>query len=166
QFKPLNCTLGFDNIYVLSLEKRADRRALMNELAEFHGLCFDYVKAVEADDMEVNRLNQSWNLYDLPGIKACYLSHYHIYESIIKNGYSKSFILEDDVDMEIDLFGIMSNIHLVLPNDWEILYLGHCHEWVDDTKILVSGLSTTHKLHTAVHPQCTHAYAITASAAK
>ncbi|CAG8704618.1 9774_t:CDS:1, partial [Racocetra fulgida] len=148
------------------LEKRADRRALMDELGQFHGLCFDYFKAVESDDMEVNRLNQSWNLYGFPGIKACYLSHYHIYESIIKNGYSKSLILEDDVDMELDLFDIMSNIHLILPNDWEILYLGHCHEWIDDTKILVSGLSTNHKLHTAVHPQCTHAYAITASAAK
>ncbi|CAG8758980.1 10798_t:CDS:1, partial [Racocetra fulgida] len=104
------------------LEKRADRRALTNKLGQFHGLCFDYVKAVEPDDMEVNRLNQSRLL---PGINACYLSHYHIYESIIENGYSKSLILEDDVDMELEIFDIMSNIHLILPNDWEILYLGH-----------------------------------------
>ncbi|CAG8714295.1 4805_t:CDS:1 [Racocetra fulgida] len=95
------------------------------------------------------------------------LSHYYIYESIVKNGYNRSLILEDDVDMELDIFDIMSGIHRNLPNDWEILYLGHCHEWIEDTKILDNELFANHnKLHTAVHPQCTHAYAITASAAK
>ncbi|CAG8838827.1 30254_t:CDS:1 [Gigaspora margarita] len=168
KLNPLNYTLGFDFIYVINLERRVDRREKMEALEKYHGLCFKYVKAVDKDDeIAISRLNRSKLLEPLPGMKACYLSHYNIYQSIIENGYKNALILEDDIDIELNIFDIMYNIHHNLPNDWELLYFGHCHEWMDSIT-LISNLSNSsdNKLYTAVYPQCTHAYAITASAAK
>ncbi|CAG8486100.1 19647_t:CDS:1 [Cetraspora pellucida] len=140
----------------------------MAELELFHGLCFNYVKAVDKNDkIAISRLNKSRHLDPIPGAKACYLSHYDVYKSIVENGYDKTLILEDDIDMELEIFDIMPGIHRNLPNDWELLFLGHCHERMGKTTILDNELSNkTNKLHTAEHPQCTHAYAVTASAAK
>ncbi|CAG8578850.1 13250_t:CDS:2, partial [Dentiscutata heterogama] len=44
--------------------------------------------------------------------------------------------------------GIMPGIHRNLPNDWELLYLGHYHEKVEETIILKNNFSAN-KLHTA-----------------
>ncbi|CAG8810045.1 33802_t:CDS:1, partial [Racocetra persica] len=146
-------TLGFSHIYVVNLEYRIDRHEKMEVLGKYLGLDLDFFKAV-------SRLSKS-NL--TVGAKACYLSHYRIFESIVKNGYENALILEDDVDMEVNITDIMTEVHHNLPNDWDMLYLGHCDEW--DSNYFKTNL-TVHILHTTGHPKCTHAYAVSAKGAK
>ncbi|CAG8504076.1 15953_t:CDS:2 [Dentiscutata erythropus] len=91
-----------------------------------------------------------------PGRRACYISHYLVYKSIIDNGYRSALILEDDVDFETDITEIMTGIHRNLPAYWDTLYIGHCYEQIGK---LVDG-SLANQLYESVMPSCTHAYAV------
>ncbi|CAG8558529.1 6748_t:CDS:1 [Dentiscutata heterogama] len=158
-----NCTntLGYEHVYVINLEYRIDRRKKMEALGDYLGLDLDIIKAVNKfDNGALSRLNMS-NLE--AGPKACYLSHYSVIESIVKNGYKNTMILEDDVDMELNITDIMSEVHRNLPNNWDILYLGSCHE--EGNELLKTNL-TIHKLHKSGYPKCTHAYAVSIKGAK
>ncbi|CAG8772841.1 14754_t:CDS:1 [Racocetra fulgida] len=132
----------------------------MEALGNYLGLDFDFFKAVSKhDSAALSRLNES----DLgAGVKACYLSHYEIFESIIKNDYESALIFEDDVDIELNITDIMTEVHHNLPDDWDILYLGHCAE--RDSKYIETNL-TAHVLHKSGFAQCLHGYAVTAKGA-
>ncbi|CAG8737909.1 5883_t:CDS:1, partial [Racocetra fulgida] len=133
----------------------------MKALGNHLGLDLDFFKAVNKfDDKALSRLNMS----DLAaGPKACYLSHYSVFELIVKNGYENAVIFEDDVDMELNITDIMSEVHHNLPNNWDMLYLGHCHEKGD--KLFKTNL-TVHVLHKSGYPKCAHGYAVSARGAK
>src|SRR5436305_2043968 len=88
-------TLGFSHIYVINLAYRTDRRHRMEAIARFHGLDFDFFTAISKDD------NKTLNEYKAsvgPSHKACYVSHYKVWELIAHNRYENTLILEDDVD--------------------------------------------------------------------
>ncbi|CAG8607875.1 328_t:CDS:1 [Cetraspora pellucida] len=154
-------TLGFEHIYVINLDFRIDRRKKMEALGNYHHLNLDIIKAINKHDtVALSRLNNS-NLDN--GVKACYLSHYTIFESIVKNGYESALILEDDVDMELNITNIMTEVHHNLPNNWDMLYLGHCA--VYGNRYFQTNL-TVHVLHTSGHPQCLHGYVVSAEGAK
>ncbi|CAG8569720.1 16111_t:CDS:1 [Cetraspora pellucida] len=133
----------------------------METLGNYLGLDLDIFKAVNKyDHVALRRLNKS-NLGS--GVKACYLSHYTIFNLIIENNYENALIFEDDVDMELNITDIMTEVHRNLPHNWDMLYLGHCNEW--GSNYLKTNL-TVHALHTTGHPQCTHSYAVSAKGAR
>lgn len=154
--------LGFDNIYVINLEFRTDRRERMEAIANFHGLDFEFFPAVSHDDYGI--LNEYPSPL-FPRHKACYVSHYRVYESIVIHGYRSSLILEDDVDIELDIERILTNeVYPYLPEDWELLYIGNC-----DTGPTLNDSSTTERkynLHASKLSTCTHAYALSLSGAQ
>ncbi|CAG8696430.1 21240_t:CDS:1 [Dentiscutata erythropus] len=161
RFTNSTTVLGFEHAYVINLEYRDDRRKKMKALGDYLGLDLDIIKAVNKfDDRALSKLNMS-NLE--AGPKACYLSYYSVIESNVKNGYKNAIILEDDVDMELNITDIMSEVHRNLPNNWDILYLGSCHE--KGNKLIKTNL-TIHKLHKSRYPKCTHAYAASTKGAK
>ncbi|KAF0485068.1 hypothetical protein F8M41_022880 [Gigaspora margarita] len=43
----------------------------------------------------------------------------------IRSLYDSALILEDGVDMELSITSIMTDIHSLLPLDWDLLNLGH-----------------------------------------
>ncbi|CAG8664720.1 14571_t:CDS:1 [Dentiscutata erythropus] len=157
----LNCTtLGFSHIYVINLEYRIDRYRKMKVLGNYLHLNLDIIKAVNKyDRVAISKLNKSGLS---AGVKACYLSHYSIFESIVKNGYENGLIFEDDIDIEINITNIMTEVYRKLPSDWDMLYLGHCSE---RGSYIETGL-TIHVLYKSEHPKCTHAYAVSAKGAK
>ncbi|CAG8535106.1 12580_t:CDS:1 [Acaulospora morrowiae] len=124
------------------------------------GLDFDFFPAINNNDSETLNKYQA----DLATRhKACYVSHYRVYESIVRNGYNSALILEDDTDFEISISSIISDIHRILPNDWEMLYIGHC-SWEKGGPLI--GYASDFKLFKSTAPACTHAYAVTLSGAK
>ncbi|CAG8674541.1 10116_t:CDS:1 [Dentiscutata erythropus] len=153
-------TLGFDHIYIVHLDYRTDRRERLDEIASYHGLDFDYFSAITKDDEQILRKYGSADMN--PSQKACYLSHYSIYELIIDKGFNSVLILEDDVDFELDITATVADIHRDLPASWEMLYVGHCFEGVGEQ---VGNSFSVHKLYKSVAPMCTHAYAISYSGA-
>ncbi|KAF0453210.1 glycosyltransferase family 25 protein [Gigaspora margarita] len=133
----------------------------MKVLGNFLDLDFDIIKAVSKYDSEaLSRLNKS----DLnSGAKACYLSHYSTYELIAENEYENALILEDDIDMELNITDIMTEVHRYLPDDWDMLYLGHCED--TQSQYFETDL-TVHVLHKTGDPKCTHGYAVSAKGVK
>ncbi|RIB08462.1 hypothetical protein C2G38_348456 [Gigaspora rosea] len=126
--KCLNCTLGFDHIFLINLEYRIDRRRRTEALEKHLGLQFDYHKAV--------------NKYDNIAI---------------------SRVKEDDIDMELNIINILTDIYSHLPNDWDVFYVGHCGEsWIEMTVANINDF----ELRKTSNPLCTHGYAVSASGAR
>ncbi|CAG8700481.1 17873_t:CDS:2, partial [Gigaspora rosea] len=155
----LNSTLGFENIYVINLKTRTDRRKKLEALASKYNLKLEFFPAVSKDDEEA-QVNPNSGLRSTH--KACYLSHYRIYKSIEERGYQSALILEDDIDLELNIFSIMNNIHRIVPSNWELLYLGFCSNWEGSGDPIEDkdNISPSHKLYNSNKPYCTHAYAI------
>ncbi|RIB23346.1 glycosyltransferase family 25 protein [Gigaspora rosea] len=163
EFNVTNRTLGFGHIYAINLANRQDRRHRMEAIASSHNLDFEFFTAISKDDYET--LNQYKSDLD-PSHKACYVSHYILWELIAHNRYMSALILEDDVDFEMDIVSIMSKVYRVLPADWEMLYIGHCssegsiffkiRQWFDNSLFQLLKSDT---------PACAHAYAISYSGA-
>src|ERR1044072_8520191 len=101
EINPMNSTLGFSHIYVINLAYRTDRRQRMEAIARFHSLDFDFFTAISKDD------DKTLNEYKTSGVgpshKACYVSHYKVWELIAHRRYENTLILEDDVDFEMDI---------------------------------------------------------------
>ncbi|KAE9402229.1 hypothetical protein BT96DRAFT_563797 [Gymnopus androsaceus JB14] len=97
-----------------------------------------------------------------PPITACWLSHYEVLRKIAESeDEGPQLIFEDDVDFEWDL---QQRLYQILPKvpGWEVLFLGHCFS-DGAMNPIVNGMPY---LHQPSHIMCTHAYAITPSAAR
>ncbi|TFK81726.1 hypothetical protein K466DRAFT_462253, partial [Polyporus arcularius HHB13444] len=83
-----------------------------------------------------------------------------------------ALILEDDVDMERDVRGRLREVWSVLPDDWDIVFLGHC--WSNEARYpalrargaKASGLYPKMSVHPSFAPKCTHAYAVSPAGAR
>ncbi|KAJ3810242.1 hypothetical protein F5876DRAFT_76961 [Lentinula aff. lateritia] len=98
-------------------------------------------------------------------------------ESQPKSGRDKyrehiSIILEDDIDIEKDIRRRLHRIWINLPDDWDIVFLGHCWsnesfwpaiylptESSENQYTSTKGVSEN-TLHPSYSPKCTHAYAL------
>ncbi|KDQ52982.1 hypothetical protein JAAARDRAFT_61563 [Jaapia argillacea MUCL 33604] len=101
---------------------------------------------------------------------ACWHSHLSVLKRIANapGGLDRvSVILEDDVDMEWDIKSRLAEMWDALPNEWDLLFLGHC--WSNETYypplVHPSSHQVTH-IHPSHRPKCTHAYAITTLGAR
>lgn len=140
----------------------------------------------EAKAKKLQRQGKGLNLGEI----ACSLSHRMLYAEMIKHDWKKILILEDDVLPLIENMNVLPDAMKELPEGWELVYLGYLkHEKITPAlkrkqffyKILsalglmkwnytmVSNLLPkpvgTHLKKAGFH-DCTHAYAITLSAAK
>ncbi|RHZ49422.1 hypothetical protein Glove_521g5 [Diversispora epigaea] len=158
-------TLGFDHIYVINLDFRTDRKEKMQMIANYHNLDFDFFPAVSNDN---SKILDKYNSSLPPRYKACYVSHYKVYESIVAHGYNRTLILEDDVDMEEDIKRIVEEDVLpYLPENWDLLYLGSCAtggRFHNDVPL--NGELFEYKIFTSKFPACTHAYAVSLAGAQ
>lgn len=140
----------------------------------------------EAKAKKLQRQGKGLNLGEI----ACSLSHRMLYAEMIKHDWKKILILEDDVLPLIENMNVLPNAMKELPEGWELVYLGYLkHEKITPAlkrkqffyKILsalglmkwnytmVSNLLPKPfgtRLKKAGFHDCTHAYAITLSAAK
>ncbi len=141
------------------------------------------------DDVQSKKLNHSKKSMGLGPI-ACSLSHRAIYETMLKKNYNKILIFEDDVLPYNENIEQLPVAFQELPKDWELVYLGYLkHEEVTKKMKLkqkfylpLSYLHLVKQNPKEVRnrlPQriskhikrsgehlCTHAYAVTAEAAK
>ncbi|KDR68807.1 hypothetical protein GALMADRAFT_34426, partial [Galerina marginata CBS 339.88] len=105
-----------------------------------------------------------------PARIACWHSHlsiiHRLANELTTGDTGVAFILEDDVDMEIDIAHQLRGLWPLLPELWDIVFLGHC--WSDEHRgrLLSPGLSksliddTSFQLYESTSPKCTHAYAL------
>ncbi len=126
----------FDKIFVITLERSANRQAHITKALE--GLDYEFFLGADKNDFSIKDLKEK-NIYNEAlavkhhryskpmnaGQIGCALSHKNIYEEIINKGYTKTLILEDDVKAVTESINIFSEIIKELPGNWELLYFDY-----------------------------------------
>ncbi|OYD24364.1 glycosyltransferase family 25 protein [Oceanimonas baumannii] len=122
----------FPHVYVISLPRHHERRALISQQLNRLGFKFEFVEGVDGTKLEDNILNN----VDLDFCKkkfghtmnhseiACALSHIKVYKKIVDNGLSSAIILEDDAFLLSCLPKVLTSAIQKSP-DFELLYLFH-----------------------------------------
>lgn len=190
-----------DRIFVVSLARATERRARVRE--RLAGLEFRFLDAVDKLDLDRERLRRD-GIYDegrtprafrhraeMPlGHIGCSLSHRAIYEEIVRNGWRRVVILEDDVVPLEDALALLPAALEQLPAGFELCYLGYLlnetvtpKAWLKRALYLALapvGLSRwrpgealrllprpfSANLRRAGRHLCTHAYAVTLEGAR
>ncbi|PFH47939.1 hypothetical protein AMATHDRAFT_76969 [Amanita thiersii Skay4041] len=111
------------------------------------------------------------HLYLTPARVACWHSHLSLIHRIANKENLEMrdsvLILEDDVDMERDIRGQLAGMWPLLPDDWDIVYLGFC--WSSEgvaaplknpNDDLTQEKPPKFRLFPSRSPKCTHAYAL------
>lgn len=133
--------LGFDEIYVINLKARYERKVMMQKLENILNLKFKYINAIT----------------DKVPSKGCKESHLNVYKDAFENKYQKVLIFEDDVIVETKFSSLVNNIFQdfnKLSIDWDIIFLGHCHEIINNSTNIINNIYKSNQ------PRCTHSYAI------
>lgn len=191
----------FDKIYVITLQRAADRHQHIER--ELKGLHYEFFYGKDKNAFEVTDL-QTKGVYNeamakrhhrfgkpMPaGMIGCSWSHRLVYEDVVKKGYQKVLVLEDDVVIDKPLISLLPQVLAELPKDWELLYFGYAYNEQPPKNAFIKK-SLYHLLHTlgqfkfshktinnlypkkvsehiytAGYHDCTHAYAITNIAAQ
>lgn len=105
---------------------------------------------------------------------ACWYSHVAVLRAIAESRDRASadaevaVILEDDIDVERDVQERLESIWGALPEQWDMVFLGHC--WSNETYHAALPHAPTADKGTSLHPsrapKCTHAYAVTRAGAR
>jgi glycosyl transferase, family 25 len=190
----------FDHIYVITLKRAADRHQHFEK--ELEGLNYSIFWGKDKNEFDVKELNKA-GIYDEQlakkndrygkvmnsGPVGCSWSHQLVYQDIVKNGYEKVLILEDDVVINKETAILLPGILTELPANWELFYLGfERNEQAPPIAVfkkayyhLLSTLSLikfsnktisnlypqkiTEHIYKAGYHNCTHAYGVTKNGA-
>uniref|UniRef100_A0A7N6BHD2 Glycosyl transferase family 25 domain-containing protein n=1 Tax=Anabas testudineus TaxID=64144 RepID=A0A7N6BHD2_ANATE len=131
--------MGFDEIYLINLRRRQDRRDRMlfslNEL-EIDVKVVDAVdgNALNSSDIKILGVDLLPGYYDpfsgrtlTKGEVGCFLSHFYIWKEIVDTQMDKALIFEDDARFQANfkrrVLRLMDEVEQV-ELDWDIIYFG------------------------------------------
>ncbi|XP_041666789.1 procollagen galactosyltransferase 2 [Cheilinus undulatus] len=131
--------MGFDEIFLINLRRRQDRRDRMlyslNEL-EIDVKVVDAVdgNALNSSDIKILGVDLLPGYYDpfsgrtlTKGEVGCFLSHYFIWKEMVDMQMDKALVFEDDVRFQANfkrrVLRLMEEVEQV-ELDWDIIYLG------------------------------------------
>ncbi|VDI31941.1 collagen beta-1,O-galactosyltransferase [Mytilus galloprovincialis] len=131
--------LGFDQVYMINLLRRPERRQRMLDAFKELGIQAKIIDAVDGKQLNDTYLDQL-GIEMLPGFLdpygkrpltmgeiGCFLSHYFIWKDIEAQGYENVIIFEDDVRFEpyfkTKLKRMMADAERTVPN-WDLIYVG------------------------------------------
>ena len=159
-----------DAIYVISLERFADRRKKIVSLLEQIKFCpvfiFDAVdgKNINTIDMntegfycydgwKIDSENDWWNRPVKLGEACCMISHFLVWKDIERKGFKNVLIIEDDSIFVYDELIKGLNIVNTFNKEYDIFYLG-CNP-------VRSGIKVNASIEKSDYTYCTHGYIIT-----
>lgn len=142
-------------IYIINLKKSIERKEnLIKEFEKHKIINYTFIEAVSGYDLNLEELkskNIILNDNELRrGEIGCSLSHYKIYEEILKNDAELGLILEDDVFF---VKGFNNKLNKTLDKvknvEWDIFYLGiNCYD-----KSCMEGEYIGNKIHGIYYPK-------------
>ena len=131
--------VGFDEIYVINLPRQPVRAEKIKRAMQIHNVGHRLFPASDGRLLNATYLNalgvrmlEGYRdpYYDRPlkmGEIGCFLSHYFIWEDMIRHNYSRALILEDDAyfmpTFSQDTVVALSEADRLVP-DWELVFLG------------------------------------------
>lgn len=131
--------MGFDEIFLINLRRRLDRRTRILKTMAAQGLQATLTDAVDGKALNSSQL-QELGIEMLPGYKdpysgrvltrgeiGCFLSHHTTWIQMLERGLQQVLVLEDDVRFEPRfrrrLQAIMDDIQKT-QLDWDLIYVG------------------------------------------
>lgn len=135
-FDLLNRT--FDRIFVVTLRRATDRQARVRERLE--GLRYEFFWGTDKREIDIATLERT-GIYSeararhmhrngkaMPlGHIAASISHRSIYELVVRNGWSRVLVFEDDVMPRTEDLAEVEATLAELPAGWDFVYLGYEH---------------------------------------
>nr|XP_006635346.1 PREDICTED: procollagen galactosyltransferase 2 [Lepisosteus oculatus] len=148
--------MGFDEIFLINLKRRADRRDRMLRTLEALGIDTTVTEAVDGKALNTSQI-QALGIEMLPGYKdpyssrvltrgeiGCFLSHHYTWTQVVERGLQRVLVLEDDVRFEPRfkrrLMAIMDNIDQA-QLDWDLIYIGRKRMQVKQPEESVPGVN-------------------------
>ncbi|GFV53734.1 procollagen galactosyltransferase 1 [Trichonephila clavipes] len=132
-------TAGFDQAYLINLERRPERRErMLNTLSEM-GIQAHILKAVDGkalndsyiEEMGIKMLPEYADPYYKRSLTrgeiGCFLSHYHVWKDMIEHQHRTAIVLEDDLRFEPyfrkKIQALLKEVQKV-GLLWDLIYLG------------------------------------------
>uniref|UniRef100_A0A4W3JZS1 Collagen beta(1-O)galactosyltransferase 2a n=1 Tax=Callorhinchus milii TaxID=7868 RepID=A0A4W3JZS1_CALMI len=147
--------MEFDEIFLINLKRRQDRRDRMLRTLEAQEIDVKVVDAVDGKALNTSHL-KALNIEMLPGYQdpysgriltrgeiGCFLSHYYIWKEMVDRDLKQSLVLEDDVRFEPQFRKkIMKLMADVEDNqlDWDLIYIGRKRMQVERPEKSVPGV--------------------------
>ncbi|XP_030630612.1 procollagen galactosyltransferase 2 [Chanos chanos] len=151
--------MTFDQIYLINLKRRLDRRERMLHTLEVMGIEVTLTDAVDGKALNTSYL-RALGIDMLPGYKdpyservltrgeiGCFLSHYNIWAQVEEQQQRQVLVLEDDVRFESFFKSRLNTIMEDVKQaglGWDLIYVGrkrlqlkHPERWVKGVKNLV-----------------------------
>uniref|UniRef100_A0A673JPT0 Procollagen galactosyltransferase 2-like n=1 Tax=Sinocyclocheilus rhinocerous TaxID=307959 RepID=A0A673JPT0_9TELE len=157
--KRVHYTMAFNQVYLINLKRREDRRDRMLRSLEVLGIDVTLTDAVDGKALNSTQL-RALGIEMLPGYKdpyadrvltkgeiGCFLSHHNIWKKVVELQQQQVLVLEDDVRFEPSF---KSRLNTILEDvkqsglQWDLIYVGrkrlqikHPEHWVEGVKNLV-----------------------------
>nr|XP_033773160.1 procollagen galactosyltransferase 2 [Geotrypetes seraphini] len=131
--------MGFDEIFMINLKRRKDRRDRMLQSLYEMEIAITIVNAVDGKALNSSQL-KALNIEMLPGYRdpysgreltrgeiGCFLSHHHVWKQVVDRRLEKSLLIEDDARFEPQfkrrLMKLMDDVEEE-QLDWDLIYIG------------------------------------------
>nr|XP_046208655.1 procollagen galactosyltransferase 2-like [Oncorhynchus gorbuscha] len=148
--------MGFDEIFLINLKRRLDRRQRMLSTMTSLGLQATLTDAVDGKALNTSQL-QALGIEMIPGYQdpysgrvltrgeiGCFLSHHSTWVQLVERGLSKVLVLEDDVRFEPRFKRRMMTIMEEVEKaqlDWDLIYVGRKRMQVRQPERSVEGVN-------------------------
>ncbi|XP_043075611.1 procollagen galactosyltransferase 2 [Puntigrus tetrazona] len=152
-------TMAFNQVYLINLKRREDRRDRMLRSLEVLGIDVTITEAVDGKALNSTQL-RALGIEMLPGYKdpysdrvltkgeiGCFLSHYNVWKKVVELQQQQVLVLEDDVRFEPSFKSRLNTIMEDVKQSglhWDLIYVGrkrlqikHPENWVEGVKNLV-----------------------------
>ncbi|XP_069911110.1 procollagen galactosyltransferase 2 isoform X3 [Oryctolagus cuniculus] len=144
--------MGFDEIFMINLKRRQDRRGRMLRTLYEQEIEVQVVEAVDGKALNTSQL-KALHIEMLPGYRdpyssrpltrgeiGCFLSHYSVWKEVMDRELRKALVIEDDVRFEHQfkrkLMQLMADVERA-QLDWELIYIGRKRMQVQEPERVV-----------------------------
>ncbi|XP_077575711.1 procollagen galactosyltransferase 1-like [Stigmatopora nigra] len=170
--------IGFDELFMINLVRRADRRERMLRTLHEMELSCKVVPAVDGKALNKSDI-ESMGINMLPGYKdpyhgrpltkgelGCFLSHYNIWKEIVDRNLHTCLVIEDDLRFEVffkrRLQALLQEV-TTHKLDWDLIYIGRKRMQVDHPE---KSVPNVHNLVEADYSYWTLGYMLSLQGAK
>jgi collagen beta-1,O-galactosyltransferase len=139
--------MHIDKIFIINLPQRIERLEKIKDLLKNLEFIDNYeiYKAVDGKELSETEINKSLSITSLhslyveannhkdirtKGAIGCYLSHYNLWNEMIKRNYDNVLIIEDDAEAEYNYDEIITYINSI-PSNYNIALLSWFTLWFD-----------------------------------
>ncbi|KAL6252988.1 hypothetical protein RBB50_000707 [Rhinocladiella similis] len=135
-----NETVGFQQVRVVSLAERSDKRDAMSMQLRFTNISFDFVDGAVGANVSPKVLPYTMKIR--AGAVGCWRSHLNVMQEMVRRRIRSTMIFEDDSDWDVGFKSQMlqvargtrwllnqtdeSQTHSPYGDGWDVIWLGHC----------------------------------------